>query len=451
MIKIEKKYILKHKDIDVAALTVIPDRGILIDCSFINEMHLPFLEKSDKKALFQWWENRSIPNHRDGLPFLLRNSGVQSAKEYMVKNLALSLTDCYWICPCDLNLEWKDVSLFQNKGSELTFVDEEGQVYSNNASSTLGGQLEKLWTYEDVDKSWVLHKRSTFHDSQQTINEKFVTKLYDLQNISPLRYVHYDLLPMETGECGNIEFSSVCKLFTSENAELFSCYQILADHKKPNHQSYYEFYIERCVELGIPESEIRSQLELQIMMDYLITNTDRHFSNFGLLRNPDTLEFVGCAPVFDSGNGMFYDMAYPQSYRELTEIKTNSFLSTEHKQLGYIKNRSALDISKLPSSEDVIKFYTNHFISREKAAAIAGNYQKKRDLLQAFQQGHTVSVDLADRMDDDFQNSLKRAEKSKRNEQAETSIMEKLQKSKEGIQQKHNIENHSDRGLDLER
>lgn len=422
----------------------------MIDGTIINEKHLPFLGKPDTKALFQWWDNRSIPNHRDGLQFLLQNSGVQSAKEYMVKNLALSLTDCYWICPCDLKLEWKDVSLFQNKGSELTFVDEEGQTYSNNASSTLGGQLEKTWSYEGNEKSWFLHKRSTVQDSQQTINEKFVTKLYDLQKISPLRYVHYDLLPMETGEYGNLEFTSTCKLFTSENAELFSCYQILADYKKPNYQSYYEFYIERCVQLGIPESEIRSQLELQIMMDYLITNTDRHFSNFGLLRDPDTLEFIGCAPIFDSGNSMFYDMAYSQSYRELTEIKTNSFLSMEHKQLGYIKNRSVLNLAQLPDSNEVIKFYTNHFISRQKAAAIAGNYQKKCDLLKAFQQGHTVSVDLADRMDDNLQNLLKRVKPEKSNERDEMSIMEKLQKNRERIQQERTSEKHSDRNINSE-
>ncbi len=407
MIDIQKAYILKHKDVDVAHLFIIPDRGILVDCAVIDEKHLPFLGKPDKNALFQWWENRSVPNYRDGLQILLQNSGVQSPKEYMVKNLALSLTDCYWICPFDLKLKWKDVSLFQNKSCKLTFVDKEGQTYSSNASSTLGGQLEKLWNYEEEKNSWILYKRSSFQDSQQSVNEKFVTMLYDLQKINPQRYVHYSLFPFETEKNDYKGFYSTCPLFTSEKAELFSCYQILADYKKPNDQSYYEFYIDRCVQLGIPEREIRNQMELQTMMDYLITNTDRHFSNFGLLRDPDTLEFIGCAPIYDSGNSMFYNAAYAQSYKELTTVRTNSFLTAEYKMLGYVKNRSVLNLSDIFNSKEIIEFYTNHYVSREKATAIAGNFQKKLELLKAFQTGHSVSVQLAAKMDDELDNPVK--------------------------------------------
>lgn len=30
----------------------------------------------------------------------------------MLDNLALSLTDCYWVRPIGSNLHWKDVSMF---------------------------------------------------------------------------------------------------------------------------------------------------------------------------------------------------------------------------------------------------------------------------------------------------------------------------------------------------
>ncbi len=224
--------------------------------------------------------------------------------------------------------------------------------------------------------------------------------LYDLQKINPQRYVHYSLAPFETEKNGDKGFYSTCPLFTSEKAELFSCYQILADYKKTNDQSYYEFYIDRCVQLGISEREIRNQMELQTMMDYLVTNTDRHFSNFGLLRDPDTLEFIGCAPIYDSGNSMFYNAAYTHSYKELTTVRINSFLTAEYKMLGYVKNRSVLNLFDVFNSKEIIEFYTNYYISREKATAIAGNFQKKLELLKSLQMGDSVSVQLAAKMDD---------------------------------------------------
>lgn len=31
-------------------------------------------------------------------------------------------------------------------------------------------------------------------------------------------------------------------------------------------------------------------------------NKDRHFNNFGVLRNTETLEWLGMAPIYDSGS-----------------------------------------------------------------------------------------------------------------------------------------------------
>jgi hypothetical protein len=43
------------------------------------------------------------------------------------------------------------------------------------------------------------------------------------------------------------------------------------------------------------------------VLDYLIANEDRHLNNFGLIRNAGTLEWIGPAPVFDSGSSLGYD------------------------------------------------------------------------------------------------------------------------------------------------
>ena len=38
-----------------------------------------------------------------------------------------------------------------------------------------------------------------------------------------------------------------------------------------------------------------------IALDFIITNEDRHYGNFGILRDPVTLKVKGFAPMFDCG------------------------------------------------------------------------------------------------------------------------------------------------------
>ena len=44
-----------------------------------------------------------------------------------------------------------------------------------------------------------------------------------------------------------------------------------------------------------------------IVLDFIIANEDRHFNNFGLVRNAVTLEWIGAAPIFDCGTSLWYN------------------------------------------------------------------------------------------------------------------------------------------------
>ena len=39
--------------------------------------------------------------------------------------------------------------------------------------------------------------------------------------------------------------------------------------------------------------------------DYILANTDRHLGNFGFLRDSETLEWKGLAPIYDSGTSLW--------------------------------------------------------------------------------------------------------------------------------------------------
>lgn len=110
--------------------------------------------------------------------------------------------------------------------------------------------------------------------------------------------------------------------FTNSLVELVPAIDIINNLKKPNDISYYEFYIKICKVHGL---DVRAFLEYQIMTDFLISNTDRHFNNFGILRKCKTLEWVTSAPIFDSGNSLFYNSSYIPKGKDLLNIEVNSF------------------------------------------------------------------------------------------------------------------------------
>ena len=83
--------------------------------------------------------------------------------------------------------------------------------------------------------------------------------------------------------------------------------------------------MERFMEKGLPEQGVRGFLEYQILTDFVLTNTDRHLNNFGVLRDSRTLKFIRMAPIFDSGNSMFWDAPRLPERSDCTEITVNSF------------------------------------------------------------------------------------------------------------------------------
>ena len=53
--------------------------------------------------------------------------------------------------------------------------------------------------------------------------------------------------------------------------------------------------------------DVTEQLQQLMILDYLICNPDRHFGNFGAIRDAVTLEWMGFAPIFDSGTSLWFD------------------------------------------------------------------------------------------------------------------------------------------------
>lgn len=89
-----------------------------------------------------------------------------------------------------------------------------------------------------------------------------------------------------------------------------------------------------------------------LVVDYLILNEDRHLNNFGMLRNADTREFIGAAPIFDSGSSFGYS-AHLQNIMS-QKLKSKPFKNTHPEQLKLVTSFDWVDFEKLEKAADEI-------------------------------------------------------------------------------------------------
>lgn len=346
----EKPYILQHKNTAVAVL-MIDDTGDITDIGdAVNKPYLPVL-CLENNSLKTWWFNRTIPVTRRGIAEDLLGARISSTKELLLRNLGLSLTDCYWVKPYDSDYTWEQVNLFDNpfRDSIISMDVSGGQPMDlTNASpfvpsSSLQGELKKKWIILGEER--VLVKENYAGSLQQSLNEVFASGLHERQNRFP--FVSYWLTELITPEGETV--GCACRNFCDGSTEFVSAYEIAYGHKKRNDQSEYEAYIEFASSQGI---DLRPFMEYQIATDFILTNTDRHFNNFGMLRDSDSLKLLGPAPIFDNGNCLFYNGHVPKG-KGLYDIAVTSFRKRETDLLKYVTHPDIVDVKALPQAEEL--------------------------------------------------------------------------------------------------
>lgn len=376
------KYILKYKNIDVAAL-ILDDSGIITKFSVSDDYkeYAPLDYKYDSRWLKLWWNERATPFSQGRISEMLRGKGLISSEEYLMKNLGLSLTDYYWICPIDLNLTWEDVSLFSNDFKDnilektTSSINEDFSAFSPNSS--LKGELEKSWMIKKGNR--ILVKGNHTELSSESINELLATLLHQKQEYD--NYTEYKSIKIKEKK---YDFGCYSKAFTSENDELISAWALITSEKKGNSISLYEHLINVAVKHGISETQLRSDLEYQILSDFVLSNRDRHMNNIGFIRDPKTLKLKRMAPIFDTGKSMFVGLEIPDE-KSLIDLDTNSFVNSEYKLLNYVNNFGIINLNNLPTPEDVHRLYTfDSKINKSRVEKICHAYELKVKLLNSI-------------------------------------------------------------------
>lgn len=333
-----------------------------------------------RRLLNSWWHHRSIPASRNNFREAMDTIGVESSVELLEKCYGLSLSDQYWVKPEKSSLHWENVNFFQNDFSEdvgRVLLGQEAQ-FSNQTSlrspdNSSDGNLKKKWKI--INGKRCLIKSGNSFNNQEPFNELIATALYR-RLLDSDEYVPYVLIKE------NDTYYSCCETMVNTNEELIPALYVDRQEKLKGSDSLYEHYIQVCEHLGL--SRAREKINKMIVCDFILANFDRHYRNFGVIRNVETLKMERIAPIFDSGSSLY---ATTPTLKIGAEYTSKPFKSVPKEQLDLVKDLSWFSAEKLEGFIDEVKsiLLMNPYISQDRIESIARCVQKNIDYVVHLQ------------------------------------------------------------------
>ncbi|MCL2604631.1 MAG: excisionase [Defluviitaleaceae bacterium] len=343
------KYTLMHKNIPVVDMQIDEATGTISKIEAVHDIrHLPLGIKIqntsiDRKALNDWWTGRCIPASRDGIREALERLEIHNTARLLTKCCGLSLSDHYWVCPKDSGLRWEAVNFFTNDFSkdigEILFGFEPNdpkQINFMSPDNTSDGWLRKKWIIADGKRYLMKGGSGVFQ--QEPFNEVIASAVMRRLNIPHVPYT----LTFDSDKP-----YSLCENFVTPDTELVPAWRVHGHYKKDNRDSNIKHLLRGCETLGIPG--IREALDKMLVLDYIIANEDRHYNNFGFIRNAETLEWLGAAPIFDSGTSLWYN-----TRRVGSPVECKPFRSSHIEQIKLAEDLSWFDSGTLVGLLDEI-------------------------------------------------------------------------------------------------
>lgn len=353
-----KNYELRHKDYPVLTFELFPKVKVV---EIIDKARCPIQIENFNTTHFKDWYSHRFVNL-----FTRENKGSSNHVKTTFSPDILSehganLSDHYWFCEEGSSLKWADVNYFENdfaiNSTMLLDIFDTPDIATN-------GNLRKYWTVKDTIR-YLNKYNSIDYDKFQlgAHTEVFASKILENLRITHAEYeVEYD----EERK----EYFSSSRCFLDTKFELVPVFLISEAYKKPNHFSEYNWFLKICKEnLGI---DIQKFINDMLVFDYLIANEDRHWNNFGLLRNSETLEYVGFAPLYDHECAMGKNPYF----------KTRTFKSNPDAQLKLVDSAYPFNLTKDFLLETWENVYLFPQVDTEKAEYLA---RAKRLLLKRFE------------------------------------------------------------------
>ncbi len=378
-------YTLMHKTTPVAEI-FLKDATCMIEKigEIFSVEHLPVGVRIkngivNRGELNAWWRNRAMPMERFRIRDLLYEMNVRTTRLFLPESLGLCLSDAYWIKPMDSDLVWSKINFYDNAFSEdmgrLLFGEMPPSLADSLCSPdvTTEGCLKKRWEIIDGKRYLIKAGEPPYH--QQPFNEVIASMIMERLGIAHIPY---------TLVWRNDEPYSACEDFVTPENELVTAFHVMKIRPKPNHHNDYMHYVTLCKENGL--SDIEHALDEMLVLDYLVANEDRHFNNFGILRNPDTLKWTSAAPIYDSGSSLGYCNFAENLFNNLI---CKPFKKTFLEQLKLVTSFDWVEFEKLSGVEkDICDFLCDEktilFIDSKRRAAIADLVRSRITWLEKY-------------------------------------------------------------------
>lgn len=298
------------------------------------------------RRIDMWWRRRAIPSTRDGIRRALDLLGVRSTVDLLDRSYGLGLSDLYWVKPVDDPACWEDVNFFTNPFDEelgrtlLDGVSSSHRFSFNVPDASTGGDLPKRWTVAR-DGTRVLVKGG--RTGQEPVNETIASALAARLGIPAVQY--------RLGEYRNRPVS-LCADMLDGREELVSAWQVLGSVKRDNRLSLRDEWVRDASGFGCDRDAVAWATDDWLLVDWLMRNTDRHFNNFGLIRDVDTLR-VRPAPLFDTGESLWCgELRVDNGDYRAKPFYATPKSPTARRQLRLVSDWSRFDLSRLADWPD---------------------------------------------------------------------------------------------------
>ena len=271
------RFFLMQRNHPVAVIEIAEKTGDIIDVAeVLSAQRIPLGAKHsdgsfDVLSLRKWWAGRGIPASRSGLEHALETLHIPYAEFLLVKCSGLSLSDQYWVTPCDAPQNWRDVNFYEND-----FSDDVGRALFGEGvlsaqpdlcspCNTSDGFLQKRWRIADGKR--ILLKAGSGIYKQEPYNEIVATALYDA-----LGMPHVPYWLVEQGG----QVMSACACFTNDHTELVTAAQFMRLLPQAQGVSNWEHFDTCCRTVGIPDA--KKAVCNMLAADFILANTDRHLT-----------------------------------------------------------------------------------------------------------------------------------------------------------------------------
>lgn len=277
---------------------------------------------------------------------------------------ALSLQDNYWVKLESDPTHWSEVDLRKNSlsdavaqvslhGSSLTLANKKDAAI-HTPELTGQGAYAKAWFREP--NGLYLYKKGANGNFESKV-EVMVSNLLDKCNVHHLRY---------TADTSNDTYVCKCMCMTDNNVSILpgvDFYTWCNVQGKDSHKEALRIDPDAIYKMWI--------------VDYLISNTDRHGLNWGFYYNCETMEILGCHPLYDHNNA--FDTELMKS-AEASYVYDDS-MTIHEAALAAIKNVDFHFTSDITREDFLTDRQYQSFMSRAKELGIKVGWTYDDDII----------------------------------------------------------------------